>query len=252
MGNAAGFVRLLGMRWTTLLELDDGLDSSIGVDGPRMRVNKDPWSWITHFAGMIAAAIGTIYLVLNGAGGIEKRSGMVIYGGSLTLCMATSAAYHYFDLGTVGNRWLRRADHSAIFLLIGGTFVPACLHLLTGSWRTGMLIGMAIMASTGILFKLAWLDAPRWLSTGIYVAMGWSVFIPAPQMWPNMSMATVTWLVAGGAFYTFGAIIYGTRRPNPLPNVFGFHEIWHLLVLAGAACHYAFAYSFCDAPCLPL
>lgn len=249
------------MRWTTLLETQPGDDSSISADGPQIRFNKDPWSWITHLIGTLLAAIGTLYLLIDShtnAGGLgldaatAKQTGMAIYGGSLTLCMATSTGYHFFDIGASGNRWLRRLDHCAIFLLIGGTFVPACLHLLHGSWRSGALIVMAVMASAGILFKLIWIDAPRWLGVTIYVAMGWAACIPGTQMFPIMTNSTLAWLFTGAAFYTVGALIYATRRPDPLPDVFGFHEVWHLFVLAGAACHYAFAHSFCALPCPPL
>lgn len=207
---------------------------------------------MTHFAGMIAATIGLVYLLIDSPGMIEKQTGMAIYGGSLILCMGTSTAYHFFDLGSEGNRWLRRADHSAIFLLIGGTFVPALLHMLTGTWRSAALITVASLAAAGIMFKLVWLEAPRWLTTGIYVVMGWGACIPGTQMFPIMSATTLGWLFAGGAFYTLGAVIYGTRKPDPVPDVFGFHEVWHLFVLAGAACHYFFAHSFCSVPCLPL
>ncbi len=239
------------MRWHALHDADDPTVPR-PVEG--WRLNKDPWSWITHFGGMVLALVGLAFLVLDSRAGAgpAKLTGMAIYGGSLALCMATSALYHFLDIGHAGNRWLRRADHCAIFLLIGGTFVPAALHLLDGTWRTATLVSVASFAAAGILFKLIWIDAPRWLGTGIYVAMGWAAVIPGVRMFPVMETSALVWLFAGGAFYTLGAVVYGTKRPDPLPNVFGFHEVWHVFVLAGAVCHYFFAHSFCDLTCPPL
>jgi hemolysin III len=108
------------------------------------------------------------------------------------------------------------------------------------------------MAAGGIIFKLLWLDAPRWLGTGVYVAMGWGALIPGWKVLPMLDGVALAWLFGGGLFYSVGAVIYGTKRPDPWPGVFGFHEVWHVFVIAGAACHYALVFSFCAGPCLPL
>lgn len=217
----------------------------------KIRFNKDPWSWRTHFLGLIAAIAGLVYLVVATPAVPEKLTAMVLYGASLVLMFATSSTYHWLDLGEEGNRWLRRADHCAIFLLIAGSFLPAVVHLLDGAWRVATLATVGGMAVAGIVFKLFWLEAPRWFTAAMYVAMGWSVLVPGWRMFPLFDAAAFAWLFGGAAAYTFGAGIYASRRPDPWPGVFGFHEIWHVFVLAGAACHFGLAVHFIDAPFAP-
>lgn len=215
-------------------------------------INKDPWSWATHFGGFVAAVIGFVVLLMRTPDIPTKQAAMGLYGASLVLMFATSSTYHFLDLGEAGNRWLRRADHCAIFLLIAGSFLPSVVHLLDGDWRFYTLLALGSMAAAGIAFKLLWLEAPRWLTVAVFIAMGWAVVIPGIRMFPAFDRASLLWLFGGGLAYTSGAIVYATKRPDPFPGVFGFHELWHLFVLAGATCHYFLALGFCDAPCVPL
>lgn len=213
---------------------------------PKAKYWKDPASALTHFAGFLAAVVGLIVLWVQTPGPAAKTASFIIYGTSLALLFLSSSAYHFFDLGEDRNLLLRRLDHSAIFLLIGGTYVPPIVHLLEGSWRTGMLTAIGVIAALGVLFKLTWFHAPRWIDAALYLAMGWIVFIPGKMIIGPMSTETLVWMCGGGAFYTVGAVIYATKWPDPWPDTFGFHDVWHLFVLAGAGAHFGFVYSLMD------
>lgn len=201
---------------------------------------KDPWSALTHFAGFLAAVVGMVALVVLSTHDPVKQAGMALYGGSLALLFASSSLYHFLDLGPARNRWLRRLDHAAIFLLIAGTYVPPLLHLLDGAWRVGMLITMGVLAAMGVLLTLVWLESPTWLTVGTYLAMGWVVVVPAHIIFPQLAPLQMGLLVSGGVVYTAGAVVYSLKRPNPWPGVFGHHEVWHLFVLLGAGLHFGF------------
>lgn len=209
---------------------------------------KDPASFLTHFIGFVLAVIGTIALLTSSPGPALKTWSFAAYGVSLALLFLSSSSYHFFDFGESGNLWLRRLDHSAIFLLIGGTYVPMMVHLLDGGWRIGMLVAIASIAVLGIVFKLTWFHAPRWLDAGMYVAMGWSIVIPNVRVFGPMTDETLAWTVVGGLFYTVGAVIYAFKWPDPWPDTFGFHDVWHLFVLGGAAAHFAMVWSLLPLP----
>lgn len=212
---------------------------------------KDPVSAGTHMAGCAAGVVGLVLLVLFSAGDAPKTAAMAIYGGALVALFGASSLYHGLDLGTRGNLWLRRLDHTAIFLLIAGSYVPPLFHLLEGTWRTAMLSAVGGLTALGILFKLVWVDCPRWLSVGVYLTLGWIVLIPAHKIFPQLTPAAAAWLVAGGLAYSVGALVYVRRWPDPVPDRFGFHEVWHLFVLAGAAAHFGFTWQLLDAPYPP-
>ncbi len=212
---------------------------------------KDPASALTHFAGFLAAIIGMVVLLLDSPGGLAKTLTLTLYSSSLVLLFLSSSTYHFFDLGERGNMWLRRLDHSAIFLLISGTYLPAVMHTLDGGWRLGMLIALGVLTACGVLFKLTWFHCPRWLDALIYLAMGWSVVVPGSRLLSPLSDESLMWIVMGGLFYTVGAITYALKKPDPWPGVFGFHEVWHLFVLAGAGAHFLFVYSLIDVTIAP-
>lgn len=209
---------------------------------------KDPVSAITHFAGFLAALVGLTVLLAQSPGPSLKIASFSIYGVSLCLLFLASASYHFFDLGPKKNLWLRRLDHSAIYLLIAGTYVPPVAHFLHGSWRTGMLIALAVTVTLGIGFKLSWFHMPRAVNAAMYMTLGWMVLIPGKRLLGPMPTTTLMWLYVGGAFYSVGAIVYATKWPDPWPQKFGFHDIWHLFVLAGAASHFALVYSLLPIP----
>lgn len=138
---------------------------------------------------------------------------------------------------------LRKLDHAAIALAIAGTCTPVFLRAFAGGVRIGMLGAVWTLAAIAIVLRLAWMKAPRALYTAMYVAMGWIVLVQGPRALQSLPPASIVLVVAGGATYTMGAVVYALKRPNPFPNVFGFHEIWHLFVLGGSALHYAAVFS---------
>jgi hemolysin III len=151
---------------------------------------------------------------------------------------AASAAYH---LALAGDRvllMLRKLDHSAIYLLIAGTYTPICLLFFRGFWREGLLAIIWGMALTGIIVKMFIIRAPRWVSAGIYLVMGWLCVMGFREILATLPAGALGWLLAGGLFYTIGAVVYITKKMDLLPGLFGFHEVWHIFVILGALSHY--------------
>jgi hemolysin III len=202
-----------------------------------MRV-REPFNAGSHFVGFLLAALGTWYL-LQLAIGRTQLLAFGVYGATLLLLYGASTCYHGLPLGAIGLRRLRTLDHIAIYFLIAGTYTPVAAITLRESEGPALLAASWTIAAAGIPFKIRWLDAPVWVSTGTYLGMGYlalAAVVPlAKEVGPG-----VGWLVAGGVAYTVGAIIYAVERPDPLPGRFGHHGLWHLLVLAGSACHFTF------------
>ncbi len=218
----------------------------------RVRIFKDPASAWTHFAGFLAALVAAAVLVQRAAHDRPKEAGMAIYGGALVALFLASSLYHFFDIGERGNRWLRRLDHAAIFLLIGGTAVPLLLHLLDGTTRIVLLGVMGAFAIAGTLLKVFWIDSPSWIGMTLYFGMSFAALIPGHRMLPQLSGGEIALLAGGGLFYALGAVVYARRWPDPWPGRFGHHEVWHLFVLAGAAAHCAFNFTLLGVACPPL
>lgn len=217
----------------------------------RFRIFKDPVAATTHFLGFLAAMVGVVYLIALSAGDAPKALGNAAFGVGLLAVFLTSSCYHFFDCGPRINHWLRRFDHAAIFLLIGGTYVPVVIHTMSGTWRDVTLAVIGAIGLAGVLFKLVWFNkAPPWVSLALYMGYGWLALIPAPQIFPQLSTESLAWLWCGGLAYTLGAVVYGLRRPDPWRH-FGHHEIWHCFVLAGAGAHYVVAFQLLDAPYAP-
>lgn len=201
---------------------------------------KDPISGLTHLASALVALAGLLVLWDLSPSQGNTRPAVIIYGVTLVLLFLASAAYHLIKTSPARELWLRRLDHTAIFLLIAGTYTPICLTVLTGAWRWGMFSTIWALAAIGIVFKLFFIKAPRWVSVTLYVAMGWLGVIGMTQLLQALPWAAISWLLLGGLLYTGGAVIYGLKRPNLVPGVFGFHEIWHLFVTAASVAHYVF------------
>ena len=208
---------------------------------------KDPVSAWTHFLGFLASVVGLVYLVMRSEG-MAASASLAIYGASLVALFFASSAYHFFDLGPRGNRVLRRFDHAAIYLFIAGSYVPVVTHAMSGTARVVALSVVGGLAVAGILFKLTIFNAPRWLNASLYVALGWAIVPFAPYMLPQLSDAQLTWLLGGGVAYTVGALVYALKRPDPWPEVFGFHDVWHIFVLLGAGAHFGLMRSLLVAP----
>lgn len=206
-------------------------------------LGKDPISAWTHVAGFVAGIVGLCLLVARTNHTVSQSASLAVYGASLITVFLASSLYHFLDLGPQGNRVLRRFDHAAIYFFIAGTYVPIITHLLDGAWRVAALSIVGGLGVLGVLFKLVFFRAPRWLDAALYLALGWIIVPLAPVMLPRFSAGQLGWMVGGGLAYTVGAVVYARKRPNPFPGVFGFHEIWHLFVLLGAGAHFGLAYS---------
>jgi hemolysin III len=203
-----------------------------------MRI-REPVNAGTHLLGLLLAAAGTVAL-LRLAHGSSQVVAFGIYGASLILLYAASTLYHSLLLPEPRLRALRTLDHIAIYFLIAGTYTPVALVTLRGPWGWALLAAAWTVAAAGIPFQIWFLDAPVWLSTAIYLGMGYMALLALAPLAQVVSMSGLAWLAGGGLAYTAGAIIFARQRPDPFPGIFGHHEIWHVLVLVGSACHFAF------------
>ena len=177
-------------------------------------------------------------LLLISAGSITKMVLSTIYSLCAVFIFVCSAIYHGQKREQDdGNPW-RKLDHIAIFFMIAGTYTPITYIYLDGYWRIGIIVAQWILVILGLVFKLIYIKGQRWLTIVIYLLMGWMLLIPIKELLHTMPLNSITLLFAGGVIYSLGAILYAIKKPNPFPGVFGFHEIFHLLVIAGAVLHY--------------
>jgi hemolysin III len=184
-------------------------------------------------------SIGFGALLISGASGASERASAIVFAASLAAMFGVSALYHRRTWQPRARRWMRRLDHTAIYLLIAGTYTPFVLLALSGTWRWTLLPIVWGGALVAIVFKLAWIDAPKWLDAAIGMSLGWIGIVALPPLWAHSGPMGVGLLALGGVLYTVGAVIYAARRPDPAPAVFGYHELFHLFVIAAAACQYA-------------
>lgn len=201
---------------------------------------REPVNAFTHFLGALLSIPGLICLLRQIPENSDARyyAAVYVFGISLLLLYFTSGFYHLVSGSAKTIALLRRVDHMMIYILIAGTYTPVCLLALSGAWRWSLLISVWALAAAGILFKLFWFKAPRWLSTASYVAMGWiaaAAFYPLSMV---LSLAGMLRLFGGGLLYSIGAVVYATKKPRISLQYFGFHEIFHLFVLAGSSIHY--------------
>ena len=202
------------------------------------RTFRDPVSGLTHLCAAVLALAGTALLLLKSRGDLAIQVVCLIYGGSLCLLFSASATHH---VATGSQRiigLLRKLDHSAIFLLIAGSYTPVAYLVLQGAWRWSVLIVVWTLAVAGIVQKAILGARRRWLYTALYLAMGWMGLALIDQLYRALPLGVLVWLVLGGLIYTAGGLVYILKRPDPYPGVFGFHEIWHLFVIGGALCHF--------------
>lgn len=190
-----------------------------------------------QYAFFVSLGLGA--LLVAGASGAGERVSAAVFAAALATMFGISALYHRITWRPRARRWLRRLDHAAIYLLIAGTYTPFGLLALSGAWRSTVLLIVWGGALVAIALKFAWVDAPKWLAAGIALALGWVGVFALPQLWEHAGAAGVVLLLGGGVLYTAGALVYAGRRPDPAPAVFGYHELFHALVIAAAACQYA-------------
>ena len=190
-----------------------------------------------HEAGFYLALILAIPLILTADPGRARLAGGVFMV-CLAGCFGASALYHRPTWSPGKRVWLARLDHAGIYLLIAGSYTPIGLIVLSGRWRVSVLAIVWTGATIAILVKLFWVRVPKWASAVIALTLGWIGIVAIPELL-KLPVGGVTLLLLGGAFYSVGAVIYAFKRPNPVPHVFGYHEIFHALTLAAAACHLA-------------
>jgi hemolysin III len=190
-----------------------------------------------QYAFFVSLACGGA-LIAAAAGG-KTRVVASIYALAVSGLLGTSALYHRVTWRPRARRWMRRLDHSMIFVLIAATYTPVAVLALSGTLSKVVLIAVWAGAAAGVAFKLAWIDAPKWLFAVVYVALGWVSVAVFGELPGAIGWLGVAGLAAGGLLYTAGAVIYASGRPNPWPSVFGYHEVFHTLVIAAAALHYA-------------
>jgi hemolysin III len=209
---------------------------------------REPINGFTHLIGAIFSLIALIAMLikvttLNLNIGLALTSA-AIFGISLILLYSASATYHLVMAKDSTIAFLRRLDHSMIFILIGGTYIPFCLLVLQGTTRIVFTTIIIVLTVAGILFKMVWFSCPRWLSTGIYIGMGWfAVFLISP-LYHEISLAGVLWLVSGGIAYTIGGVIYAVKPKFLEFKYLGFHEIFHLFIMAGSLFHFICVYFY--------
>jgi hemolysin III len=199
---------------------------------------REPISALTHLLAGVFSFFGLITLVYFGWGDLQKIITFSIYGISLILMFTASGTYHMVIARDSIILNLRKLDHSAIYLLIAGTYTPICVYFFNGFWQYGMLILIWSLAIIGIVVKLFVINAPRWINAGVYLIMGWLAIMGIQEILRTMPTAAIIWLVLGGLFYSVGAIIYITKFLDFFPGKFGFHEVWHIFVILGALSHY--------------
>jgi hemolysin III len=193
---------------------------------------------VSHeYAFFISVGCG-VGLILAASDG-RARVAATIYAVAVSALLGTSALYHRVTWRPTARRWMRRLDHSMIFVLIAGTYTPVALLALRGPLASTILIVVWAGALGGTVFKLVWIDAPKWLFAAVYVALGSVTAAILGELPATIGWLGVAGLGAGGLLYTIGAVVYASGRPDPVPSVFGYHEVFHALVIAAAGLHYA-------------
>ena len=193
---------------------------------------------VSHqYAFFVSVGCGVALILAASAG--RARLAAAIYASAVSGLLGTSALYHRVTWRPAARRWMKRLDHTMIFVLIAGTYTPVALLALKGSLANAILIAVWAGAAGGVVFKLLWIDAPKWLFAGVYVALGLASAAIFGELPAAIGWLGVAGLALGGFLYIVGAVIYASGRPNPWPRVFGYHEVFHALVIAAAALHYA-------------
>jgi hemolysin III len=207
---------------------------------------REPVNSISHAVGAIASLIGLILLIVFAVlkGTPWHIVSFTIFGLTLVLMFTSSSFYHGLKISPEKIAIFRRIDHIMIFLLIAGTYTPICLVPLRGPWGFTILGIVWGIAFAGIIIKIWFMDVPRWISTLLYLIMGWVCLVAVYPIITSIQPAGIAWLVAGGLFYSLGALIYSLKKPDPLPLVFGFHEIWHIFVIFGSFCHFWLVFKY--------
>jgi len=207
--------------------------AAVAYAKPRLR------GWLHLVTSPLALASGLVLIVLAPTGPATIAS--TAYVVTAVALFTTSAAYHRGHWSPRAERWLKRLDHATIFLLIAGTYTPFAVLALRGDVRVAVLAAVWSLAVLGVLFRMLWVDAPRWLYTPLYIGLGWMAAFVVPQLLHGAGVTAFILMAVGGFCYTAGAVVYALRRPDPNPRWFGFHEIFHALTVVGFICQYVAA-----------
>lgn len=203
--------------------------------GARVKAPVNAW---THGIAFAAAAVGLAYLVRLGVGKPATLAVLIVYGVALMMLFGASALYHALTWSPRLTAVLRGVDHASIVVGIAGTYTPILYFGLSGAWRTWMLAAVWALTAAAVFVQVRWIDAPRWFSTTVYMLLGWAAVVPAVKLVAALPRIATLLIALGGVCYTLGAVVYARKWPNPFPNRFGFHELFHLLVVAGASAHF--------------
>ena len=215
---------------------DRKLTRTIGEVEAAQRVVKPKLRGVFHEIGFyVAAAIGVVMVVTAEPGRAQMAA--TIFASCVAVCFGASAIYHRPTWGPQARAWLARFDHAGVYLLIAGSYAPFGLIVMSRGWAIPVLAIVWGGALLAIVFKLVWVRAPRWLSAAIGLMLGWVGAAAFPQLL-RLSPLAILLVAASGSLYTAGAVIYARRRPDPHPQVFGYHELFHVLTVAAAACQY--------------
>jgi hemolysin III len=198
---------------------------------------REPVNSLTHWVGAILALVGLIVLLVIGWDSPAKAISLAVYGVSLIVMFSASATYHMVNVKEKALEIFRKIDHSAIYLLIAGTYTPFCINAFSGFWKWGLLGIIWSLALIGIGVKIFVIRAPRWVNAGIYLVMGWLCVAAIGQI-ALLPTWVLGWMIAGGVIYSLGAVVYMTKIFNFVPGVFGFHEVWHIFVILAALAHF--------------
>jgi hemolysin III len=230
MGDRASAAKeAMGERATAAKE---ATAEAIALVKPKLRGVSHKWAF---FASLV---LGALLIVL--ADTPKATFAVGVYAVSLSALFGTSALYHGVEWSRPDLRlWMRRLDHSMIFFLIAGTYTPFALLVLHGTLAMAILAVVWIGAVAGAIVEMIWIDHPKWASALIYLALGWVAVAAFPELWTALGVAGTLLVAFGGLLYTAGAVVYATQRPNPVPATFGYHEVFHLLVIAAAIAHFS-------------
>ena len=210
----------------------EAASEAIAAVKPKLRGSSHKWAFF------VSLVLGVVLILI--AKTPKATLAVAIYVLSLSALLGTSALYHRVNWKRPNmRRWMRRLDHSMIFFLIAGTYTPFALLALDGALATAILVVVWVGAIAGAIVEMIWIEHPKWASVLIYMSLGWVAVICFPALWSSLGVVGALLLVAGGALYTAGAVVYAIQRPNPNPAIFGYHEVFHLFVIAAALAHFS-------------
>ncbi|MCG7318227.1 PAQR family membrane homeostasis protein TrhA [Brevibacillus laterosporus] len=199
---------------------------------------KEPVNTWTHFITFLAGIVGLVFLIVLSRHSVSKLITLTVFGVSIILLYGASSLYHWVRTTPAKEMMLKKFDHIAIYFLIAGSYTPVFYYGLSGGWKWSMLCAVWALALIGMFLKIFYIHAPRYVSTAFYVTLGWIAVVPFVQLINHLPIGAIALIIIGGVMYTIGAIIYATKIFDFFPNRFGFHEIFHLFVMAGTTLHF--------------